>query len=70
VRSGSYEGHRTASSGLPGRAAGQVLCVAALLYSLIGSARLAGVEPRAYLREAVVRAIRNRGTVALLAKFN
>jgi hypothetical protein len=44
--------------------------VAALLYSLIGSARLAGVEPRAYLREAVVRAIRNRGTVALLAKFN
>ena len=26
---------------------------------------LAGVEPRAYLREAVIRAIRNPGTVIL-----
>jgi transposase len=33
--------------------------VAALLYSMIESAKLAGVEPRAYLKEAAVRAIRN-----------
>jgi hypothetical protein len=39
--------------------------VAALFYSLIGSARLAGVEPRAYLREASLRAVRNRGTASL-----
>jgi transposase len=39
--------------------------VAALLYSLIESARLVGVEPRAYLKEAAVRAIRNPGTITL-----
>ncbi len=39
--------------------------VAALFYSLIESAKLAGVEPRAYLREAARRAIRNAGTVTL-----
>jgi hypothetical protein len=39
--------------------------VAALLYSLIESAKLAGVEPRAYLREATLRAVRNPGTVTL-----
>ncbi len=39
--------------------------VAALFYSLIESAKLAGVEPRAYLREATLRAVRNPGTVTL-----
>ncbi len=39
--------------------------VAALFYSLIESAKLCGVEPRAYLGEATRRAIRNAGTAAL-----
>ncbi len=39
--------------------------VAALFYSLIESAKLCGVEPRAYLGEAARRAIRNSGTVTL-----
>ena len=39
--------------------------VAALFYSLIESAKLAGVEPRTYLREATLRAVRNPGTVTL-----
>ncbi len=39
--------------------------VAALFYSLIESAKLAGVEPRAYLGEATRRAVRNPGTVTL-----
>lgn len=39
--------------------------VAALSYSLIESAKLAGIEPRAYLGEATRRAIRNPGTVTL-----
>ncbi len=39
--------------------------VAALLYSLIESAKLCGVEPRAYLRESTLRAVRNPGTVTL-----
>ncbi len=39
--------------------------VAALFYSLIESAKLAGVEPRAHLGEAARRAIRNPGTVTL-----
>ena len=43
--------------------------VAALLYSLIESAKLAGVEPRAYLREATLRAVRNPGTVTLARDF-
>jgi hypothetical protein len=34
-------------------------------YSLIQLAKLAGVEPRAYLREATLRAVRNPGTVTL-----
>ena len=38
---------------------------AALFYSLIESAKLCGVEPRAYLREATLRAVRNPGTVTL-----
>ncbi len=37
----------------------------ALLYSLIESAKLCGVEPRAYLGEAAGRAVRNPGTVTL-----
>ncbi len=38
---------------------------AALFYSLIESAKLCSVEPRAYLREAALRAVRNPGTVTL-----
>jgi hypothetical protein len=37
----------------------------ALLYSLIESTKLCGVEPHAHLREATLRAVRNRGTVTL-----
>ncbi|MGH8630091.1 MAG: IS66 family transposase, partial [Burkholderiales bacterium] len=37
--------------------------VAALFYSLIESAKLCGVEPRAYLREATRRAIARPGAV-------
>jgi hypothetical protein len=44
--------------------------VAALLYSLIESNRLAGVEPRAYLGEAARRAIRSPGTITLPADLN
>jgi hypothetical protein len=36
--------------------------VAALFYSLVESAKLCRVEPRAYLREATLRAVRNPGT--------
>jgi transposase len=39
--------------------------VAALFYSLIESAKLCGVEPRAYLREATLRAVRNPGAATL-----
>ena len=39
--------------------------VAALFSSLIESAKLCGVEPRAYLREATLRAVRNPGTATL-----
>ncbi len=39
--------------------------VAALFYSLIESAKLCSVEPRAYLREAALRAVRDPGTVTL-----
>jgi hypothetical protein len=39
--------------------------VAALFYSLIASGKLAGVEPRACLREATLQAVRNPGTVTL-----
>jgi transposase len=39
--------------------------VTALFYSLIESAKLCGVEPRAYLREATLPAVRNPGTVTL-----
>ncbi len=38
---------------------------AALAYSLIESAKLCGVEPRAYLREAALRAVRDPGAVTL-----
>jgi hypothetical protein len=39
--------------------------VAALFYSLLESAKLAGVDPAAYLAEATRRAIANPGTVTL-----
>ncbi len=39
--------------------------VVALFYSLIESAKLAGMEPRAYLGEASRRAIRSPGAVTL-----
>ncbi len=39
-------------------------------YSLIESAKLAGVEPRAYLGEASRRAIRSPGAVTLARNFN
>ena len=39
--------------------------VAALFYSLIESAKLCGVEPRGYLREATLRAVRNTGAATL-----
>jgi transposase len=38
---------------------------AALFYSLIESAKLCRVEPRGYLREATLRAVRNPGIVTL-----
>jgi transposase len=44
---------------------GLCIRVAALFYSLIESAKLCGVEPRAYLGEATRRAIRNADTVTL-----
>jgi hypothetical protein len=43
--------------------------VAALFYSLIESAKLAGVEPRAYLGAAARRAIRNPRAVTLPRDF-
>jgi len=43
----------------------RVLRAAALFYSLIESAKLAGVEPRAYLRGSTLRAVRNPGTATL-----
>ena len=39
--------------------------VAALFYSLLESARLAGVDPAAYLAEATRHAIADPGTVTL-----
>ncbi len=39
--------------------------MAALFYSLIESAKLCRVEPRAYVGEDTRRAIRNPGTVTL-----
>ena len=39
--------------------------VATLMYTLMESAKLASVDPAAYLREAALRAIANPGTVTL-----
>jgi transposase len=39
--------------------------VAALFHSLIESAKLCGVEPKAYLRQATRAALENPGTVTL-----
>jgi len=44
---------------------GRVAPMGALFYSLIESANLCGVEPRAYLREATLQAVRNPGTATL-----
>jgi hypothetical protein len=44
--------------------------VAALLCSMIESANLAAVQPRAHLKEAAVRAIRNPGTITLPADLD
>jgi len=41
------------------------LQVAALMYTLMESAKIAGIDPAAYLREATLRAIANPGTVTL-----
>jgi len=41
--------------------------VAALFYTLIESAKLSGIEPAFYLREAAARAIANPGTITLPA---
>jgi hypothetical protein len=35
------------------------------LYAIEAEAKLCGVEPRAYLREATLRAVRNPGAVTL-----
>jgi hypothetical protein len=43
----------------------RVLRVAVVFYSLIESAKLAGIESRAYLREATLRAVRKPGTATL-----
>jgi hypothetical protein len=45
------------------------LGLAAFFYSLIDSAKLAGVEPRAYLGKVARRAIWNPGTVTLAREF-
>ena len=43
--------------------------VAALCYTLLESAKLAGIEPAAYLAEATRRAIATPGTVTLSRDF-
>ena len=51
------------------RGAGQGPLVGALLYPLIESPKLAGVEPCAYLGEATRQAIRCPGAVTLARDF-
>ncbi len=55
---------RSAESPATGRGVWWVQAVA-LFYSLIESAKLCGVEPRAYLGEAAPLAIRSFGAVTL-----
>jgi len=43
--------------------------VAALFYTLLETAKLSGVDPRAYLRQAAIRAINAPGTVTLPLNF-
>ncbi len=43
--------------------------VAAPFYALIKSAKLCSVEPRAYLREAALRAVRSPGAATLARDF-
>jgi hypothetical protein len=42
---------------------------AALFYSVIESAKLCGVEPRAHVRGATLRAVRNPATATLARDF-
>jgi hypothetical protein len=42
--------------------------IAALFCSLVESVKLCGVGPRAYLREATPRAVRNPGTATLVTR--
>ena len=44
--------------------------VAAIFYTLIESAKLSGVEPAAYIRQATRRAIEAPGTVTLPSDLN
>lgn len=43
--------------------------VAAIYYTLMESAKLAGVSPKAYLGTAAERALKNPGAVLLSAEF-
>jgi hypothetical protein len=43
--------------------------MAAILYTLVGTAKVCGVDPIAYLIEAATRARRTPGTVLLAAEF-
>jgi hypothetical protein len=56
---------RCAAYVAPSRGGLQGNRVESLLYSLIESAKLSGVEPRAYLRDPTLRAVRDPGTLRL-----
>jgi hypothetical protein len=56
--------HRDAAvAGVVRDAVGGRTLLGSSVHALIESAKLCGVEPRAYLREATLRAVRNPGTV-------
>ncbi len=70
-RAGSKEPPRRPTSPFPSESGATLqqlrrASVAKGPHSLIESAKLAGVEPRVYLREATLRAVRNPGTVTLV----
>jgi hypothetical protein len=65
TKSGNGEPRRDGSLSVHGSRSERGTRVAALFYSLIESAKLAGVEPRAYLGEAARQAIRSPGAVTL-----
>jgi hypothetical protein len=60
-RFGSPDIRGESDSNQRGTGAGAGGWVAALFYSLIESAKLCGVEPQVYLREATPRAVRSAG---------